>query len=375
LQRAVGQRLAAGEQPTETMQMLAGLQRIEYVLVYADGPGVVLAGPAGDWTLTTDNRIVSTETGLPVVRLDDLVAVFRHVLESAEPRFGCLIKPRQQALARTQAFLNRSGKQPLRPGQRGTWLAELRGHLGEQDIEVYGLDPRTRAARVMLEADFRMKLIGMGLEEAVPGVQSYLDRIDVPPGEDPPPLGVLRWWFALDYDSVVANPRRTAFALRGQGMKVLSENERLAADGRRIHTGESEELNRRFAADFTRHFADLCRKYPVYAELRNLGDLALAAGVIREHHLLDANEERLGCFATDGAYAVALGLAPQTVETVINHRVIRRKHIIAGVSGGVAVDPMPLVEEDALGSAATDALEKAYQAARPEEPAARWWWD
>jgi hypothetical protein len=227
----------------------------------------------------------------------------------------------------------------------------------------------------MVEADFRMKLIGMGLEEAVPGVQSYLDRIDVPPGEDPPPLGVLRWWFALDYDSVVANPRRTAFALRGQGMKVLSENEQLAADGRRIHTGESEELNRRFAADFTRHFADLCRKYPVYAELRNLGDLALAAGVIREHHLLDANEERLGCFATDGAYAVALGLAPQTVETVINHRVIRRKHIIAGVSGGVAVDPMPLVEEDALGSAATDALEKAYQAARPEEPAARWWWD
>ena len=42
------------------------------------------------------------------------------------------------------------------------------GGGGKQDIEVYGLDPRTRAAQVIVEADYRMKLVGMGLEAGVP---------------------------------------------------------------------------------------------------------------------------------------------------------------------------------------------------------------
>ena len=58
-------------------------------------------------------------------------------------------------------------------------------------------------------------------------------------------------------------------------MKVESENEHLTAEGEQIHTGESDDLNRKFAHDFTAHFDALCRKYPIYAELRNLFDLAL----------------------------------------------------------------------------------------------------
>ena len=34
----------------------------------------------------------------------------------------------------------------------------------------------------MVEADYRMKLVGMGLEEGVLGVPSYLSMIRVPPG-------------------------------------------------------------------------------------------------------------------------------------------------------------------------------------------------
>lgn len=375
LARAVADRLADGQPPSETMQVLAGLQRIEYILAYPDDPGVVLVGPAGDWTLTADNRIVATDDGLPVVRLDDLVVVFRHVLHAAEPRFGCLIKPTQEALARTQQFLDKSSKKTLRPGQRSKWLAELRAQLGAQDIEVYGLDARTRAARVMIEADYRMKLVGMGLEEGVPGVTSYLAMIELPPGEAPPPLGVLRWWFALDYEAVVANPRRTAFVLRGQGIKVLSENERLAADGRRVHTGKSEELNRQFAARFTARFDALCRKYPIYAELRNLGDLALAAAVIREHDLLGTSRTDLGCFAPEGSFPVVLGLAPRHVQTVINHRVVRREHIIAGVSGGVAIAPEPWAAPGAVATEDSNRLDDVYHSATPNETTQRWWWD
>ena len=34
----------------------------------------------------------------------------------------------------------------------------------------------------MVEADYRMKLVGMGLEQGVPGVESYLASIELGPG-------------------------------------------------------------------------------------------------------------------------------------------------------------------------------------------------
>ena len=57
--------------------MLAGLYRIRCVFVYPDSGDIVLAGPAGDWRQGPEGTIVNAETGLPVLRLDDLVVVFR----------------------------------------------------------------------------------------------------------------------------------------------------------------------------------------------------------------------------------------------------------------------------------------------------------
>ena len=94
-------------------------------------------------------------------------------------------------------------------------------------------------------------------------------------------MGVLRWWFTLNYDAILTRDRM-AYEFRGQGVKVLSENEHLAAQGQRVHTGDSEPLNRQYAQSFTEHFAELCEKYPIYAELRNICDLALAAALVRE---------------------------------------------------------------------------------------------
>ena len=172
----------------------------------------------------------------------------------------------------------------------------------------------------MVEADYRMKLVGMGLEKGVPGVQSYLASISLAPGEPGPPMGVLRWWFTLNYDAVSASADRRAFALRGQGVKVESENEHLTAQGQRIHTGQSEELTRKFARDFTAHFDALCRKYPIYAELRNLFDLGLVCALVHEEGLADRVGWHLTCFGNPQAFAVELGEAPKEVQTVVDCR-------------------------------------------------------
>ncbi len=376
LEKAIQLRMAAGRQPTEAMRVLAGLERIQYVFAYPESGDLVLAGPAGDWRPDAEQRIVSADTGAPVVRLDDLVVVFRHMLGEEDARFGCAITPTREALKRTQEFLEKSKGRPLKPYQRDEWLEELRSQVGQQEIDVYGLDPQTRAARILVEADYRMKLVGMGLEEGVPGVESYLDLVKVPKGMAPPPMDVLRWWFTLNYDAVLASPDRRAFAIRGQGVKVLSENELLTAQGQRVHTGKSDELNRLFAQSFTKHFGDLCDKYPVYAELRNIFDLALVGALLRGEGLADQAEWPMAWLGDAEAFPVERGTAPEKVETVINHRIVNRIHILAGVSGGVRVDPGSLVSREAIQLDRDGRLTRQRSAAEvPRLPDDAWWWD
>ena len=379
LEKHVQLRLAVGRQPTEAMQVLAGLRRIKYVFVYPESGDLVLAGPAGDWRIGEQGHIVGTDSGQPVLRLDDLVVVFRRMMHGPEARFGCAITPTQDALARAKAFLSEPPKTFNRPAERQAWVQRLRSALGRQQIEVYGLDPRTRAARLMVEADYRMKLVGMGLEEGVPGVQSYLDSIKVAADQAPPPLGVLRWWFTLDYDALLGAEDYRAFEIRGQGLQVLSENEHLTAQGKRVHTGKSEALNRQFARSFTENFAELCEKYPVYAELRNLCDLALVGALIRQQDLAGQSGWHMTCFNDDRAYRIELGTAPKEVETVANYRVVqagRKIHTITGVSGGVRVDPAGLVAREAIEIDRYGSLANRRSSAAPGElPPEAWWWD
>jgi hypothetical protein len=375
LEKQVQLCLAAGRQPSEEMQVLAGLQRIKYVFVYPESGDIVVAGPAGDWTTGPEGAVISRDSGAPLLRLDDLVVVLRHMMSGPDAKFGCLITPRKEALARARQFIDQSGRRPI----TAEWMKQLRTQLGRQDIEVYGLDPRTRAARVMVEADYRMKLVGWGLEEGVQGVDSCLNLIQVRPGETPPPMGVIRWWFALNYEAITASKDRQAFAIRGQGVKVLSEDEKLTAEGEQVHTGQSEGLSREFAQRFTAHFEALCRKYPIYAELRNLCDLALIGALVREEDLAGRNGWHMTCFGDTAAYQVELAEAPKEVDTIANYRVIqqaRQKHTIVGVSGGVSVQPAALVKRRAIETESYPALENQRSTVVPKKVQGdAWWWD
>ncbi|HEX5445215.1 MAG TPA: DUF1598 domain-containing protein, partial [Pirellulales bacterium] len=322
LEREIQLRLAAGRPLDEEMHVLAGLQRIQYISAYPETGDLVIAGPAGDWTLDRENRLVSTESGSPVVQLDDLVTILRHTFSSRNGEFGCSINPTEAGLAKVKAFLEASSGKPLKPGQRGKWLKQVRDQLGRQDVEVYHIDPHSRVASVIVEADYRMKLVGIGLEEGTLDVPSYLKMIKVKSGEAARPLDVLRWWFTINYDALLTNPDRDVFEIRGQGVKVLSESEFLTATGQQVHTGQSDPLNAQFAHNFTKHFAALAAKYPVYADLRNIYDLALATSLIKTEGLADRAGWHMVCFRDPNQYQVARGQAPKSVETVINHRVV-----------------------------------------------------
>ena len=378
LERHAQMRWAKGQRPDEQMRVLAGLTKIQYLMVFPETGDVVIAGPAEDWVQDaegSENRIVGRESRKPILQLDDLVVVLRNAF-SESGRFGCSINPRREKLASVREFLSESSKRSLKPAERDEWLTELRERLGPQDIEVSGIDPRTRAARVLIEADYRMKMVGMGLEPGTLGVTSYLDSLDVKPSDSPLPLDVLRWWFTLNYDSLKTTDERDVFEILGPGVKVLSENELLTQGGERVHTGNATNTNRLFTQSFTKQFAELAIKYPIYAELRNIFDLALVAAVIREEDLAGRCAWHQPFFGPRGEYQVALGIAPKQVESVINHRLVNRKHLVVGVSGGVSVDTHSLVQSAAMKTDTYRLLSVTRTDALPPElPLQAWWWD
>ena len=365
---------AQGRAPSEAMQTLAGLKRIKYILVYPDSGDIVLAGPAGDWRRDAEGRFID-EAGAPVLNLDDLVVSLRNAY-SELGRFGCSINPRQDNLAAAKAVNEEWSQQALKPGQREKWLSEFKAAMGRQDIEVYGVDRRTHLGRVLIEADYRMKLVGIGLEEGTIGVQSYLSTIEIGKDGKAPPMNVLRWWFTLNYDALSATAGRDAFELRGPGVKVLSENELLTERGERVHTGESDVLTRKFAESFTKHFDKLSTKYPIYAELRNVFDMALVSAVVHSNDLPGQVGWHMTHFGPGGEFQPQLGQAPTEVESVMNHRVIGGRHVIAAVSGGVRVDARDLAAKEAIKTDTYGQMAGDRRASTPKElPRRAWWWD
>lgn len=376
LEREIQMRVAAGKPIDDAMMLLAGLQRIEYLFVYPETGDLVVAGPADGWRLDAEGRIVGNVSGRPVVRLEDLVVLLRHLDVSQAGRFGCSITPTQASLARTQEFAAESAKTPLKSGKgpREAWLAKLRDTLGPQDITVSGVDPRTRVARVLVEADYRMKLVGIGLESGTVNVPSYLDMIQVKAGQAPPALDVLRWWFTMNYDAVQCDKSRESFGWRGQGVRVQCENELLDDEGKRIHTEQANQWNRAFAENFTKNFAALSDKYPIYAELQNVFDLALVATIIKHEKLDDRLNWHALTFRDPSQVVVSLEPAPRQVQTVLNHRVVNQKDILAAISGGVSAEPVEIV--NTLKTESDGQLDSRHKYIEPTKVADKqWWWD
>lgn len=383
LEKAAHQLAAKGQPITEVMRNLAGIYEIKYLLVYPESGDIVIAGPAGPWQEDSDGRSINVATGRPTLQLDDLVVCLRNAWDK-DGKFGCSINPRKRNLAATREFLATTTLKGSR------WSKEIQKHMGFQDIEVFGIDSQTHTARVLVEADYRMKLIGMGLEESIPEVPSYLDRIKIDEDGKLPPTDVVRWWFTQDEAEVTADESRSVFSFEGQGVQVLSENEFISRTGDRIHTGKSNPPTEGFARDFTKHFDRLAKRYPVYNQLKNVFDLALVASLIRKEDLdertnwnrtffdLSNVRERQGLLAYQVKKDPALA---RQVDSVLNEKILKQrienklvKHRLVGVSGGIKYDVNTVLSKDYANDDSRE-LTAASKEATPGVESLMWWWD
>ena len=82
---------------------------------------------------------------------------------------------RPKACSGCSSFLPAIGSRAT-PGDTEMIVNGLRTNLGMQNIRIGGVRPNTHFAQVLLECDYRMKLIGIGMEKPPVKIASYVDR-------------------------------------------------------------------------------------------------------------------------------------------------------------------------------------------------------
>ncbi|MCE9604796.1 MAG: DUF1598 domain-containing protein [Planctomycetia bacterium] len=373
LEQAVEAQAANDRKPTDEMKYLAGLTRIKYVFCYPDSGDIVIAGPAEGWVDDLSGRTIGLTTGRPVLELQDLVAAMRAYApgQNGGPVVGCSIDPTQEGLQRMQEFLRNLGGQAT-PNDTQFIVDGLRTNLGLQTVRIMGVAPTTHFAQVLVEADYRMKLIGVGLEPPQVKMTTFIDKADPSMARN----ALFRWFFVPDYKCVRVSEDGQAMELVGDGVKLVDEKEVVLADGKRsVAAGEKNRASLLFTTAFTAKYAELAARKPIYAQLRNLIDLTVAAAFMQQHDYYGKTERPMTTFLSEEKFPIQTYTAPVQVDTVVTS-VWKGNRLLTPVAGGVTIQPRQALAtdnqlEDQEGKIAQARKQVSLQNLKPGQ----WWWD
>lgn len=364
---------ANGGVMTDEMRYLAGLLRLRYVFLYPESGDIVIAGPAEGWAPESDGRMTGLRTSRPVLQLQDLVVALRAFppSQAKTPMVGCSIDPTQEGLASMQQFLRSTGRYAT-PAQTQYLANGLRSSLGLQKVRIDGVPADTRFAQVLVEADYRMKMIGIGLER--PKVRGLTSFVDLANPTQVSRNALSRWYFVPEYECVRASDDGMAMELVGDGVKLVGEQELVSAGGDRSASALSSRASKAFVTSFTKAYPQLAAASPVYAELRNLIDMLVAAAYIQHEDMYHKAGWDMTLLGDEGTFPVRLYNAPTQVESAVN-AVWKGNKLMTPIGGGVqieaemALDPQNVLEDEASRVAG---LRKQTEINLAE---GQWWWD
>ncbi|HVX59244.1 MAG TPA: DUF1598 domain-containing protein [Pirellulales bacterium] len=248
LDEAIRECVRKDEPLPDDIKYLAGLQRIEYIFVYPEQNDIVLAGYGEGWQVDQRGNIVGVNTGRAVMLLDDLLVALRTAERAARGGITCSIDPTKEGLARLQSA---TGSLALLGSNPKLVARRIEQELGPQTVTIGGVPTFSHFARVLLAADFRMKRLGMGFEPSpVRGLPSYLNLLK---GHAKAAMQNLlpRWWLTTDYEPLLTDGEGLAWQLRGPGVKAMTEDDFVDAQGNRRQTGKANPQAQRWADAMT----------------------------------------------------------------------------------------------------------------------------
>jgi hypothetical protein len=367
LEAACEKLVSAGKPIPPEMFYLAGLHRIDYVFVYPEEGDVVVAGPAESFEMDSGGSVVGVASGRAALRLDDLIVALRSVPQSR--RLYCSIDPQKDRLAAMQRFIKQNSF-PATTAVIKRRYARMREILGPQVVSVDGVPADSHFARVMVAADYRMKLISIGLEKPpVKGLPSHLAMLRGGGNT------MQRWWFTPLYDAFQTNEDGTAYQFNGQRAQLMSEQEFVDAAGNRSRANFTKTSTQRFSKNFTEKFPELVERVPVFGELSNLIDLAVLAALLAKEQIPERIGWRQAFFSDTERAALAKAHVPKQVDSMMNYKAIGGgRSLIALIGGGVNISPQRTLRRIEFERDTKRTLLNTRTKAKPADPA-RWWWD
>lgn len=373
LEALVNQRNASGQGLTDDMRYLAGLTRIRNVFVFPESGEIVISGPAEGFVPNVASRMVGVFTGRATLELQDLVVALRAFPPAGQATEVLMVSidPSKEGLASLQQFLiDIQGR--ITPADAERIALGLKQRLGLQTIQILGVSPKTHFAQVMVEADYRMKLIGIGLETSPAKIRSYVDRANP---RNVSRNAIQRWYFTPNYDCLLMSPDALAVELQGDGVQLVSEDQMVQASGGRVATGRVDPASQAFVKNFTERYPDLARGEPVYAQLRNLIDMAIAAAFIQKHDFYGRAHWKMEVFGSEDKFPVETYPAPTHVDSVVNV-VWKGMTLMTPIGGGISIRPQEALSSEHLRTDDEGTLKKQRSSITIDGRAKdQWWWD
>ncbi len=364
LEAALATQLQNKEPIPDEMRYLAGLQRIRYVFVYPDRQDVVLAGPGEGWKVDARGNVVGLTTGRPVLLLDDLLVALRSAVAEPRQNITCSIDPTAEGMKRLQAFVSRL----TTIGDPRATTQAIEQQLGPQTVTVTGVPASSHLGRVLVAADYRMKRLAMQFDPSpIAGLSGYLSMI--PSGGRGMNNMAPRWWLSTDYLPLLRDDAGLAWELQGPGVKVLSEEEFIGNDGSRTSANRVNPHAQRWAENMTRKYDELSSKDTIFAELRNVMDLAvISALLVREQLPQKASLSMPLLLDNQRLPTDDYGVATQTPS--ISSAVHKGSSWVISVSGGVEIQSQNVAARQAKKPELSQLQQQQGVA-----DAKRWWWN
>ena len=120
LEEAISEAHRTGKQLPAEVQYMAGLQRVEFVLLSPETNDIILAGLAEGWKVSADGSIVGVTTNRPVIHLEDFLVAMRSV-DAANQGSGISVSidPTQEGTQRlTQFYAELSKRREFNPSMK-----------------------------------------------------------------------------------------------------------------------------------------------------------------------------------------------------------------------------------------------------------------
>ncbi len=356
----------AGQPLSPEVRFMAGLQRIEYVILAPESNDIIIGGPAEGLKVNADGSVVGSVTGAPAIHLEDFLSAIRSS-EAARTGYGISVSidPTETGTQAYQKLMQTIRTQNV--SFRPEMSREIERTMGDHLVSLTGVPEDSRFAQVLVAADYKMKRLSMGFEKSpVDGMPSVMEMAAAKKADMT--NAAPRFWMECNYQPVAKSEDAKVWQIRGQAVKAMTEESRFDKDGKRTLTGKKNAFATKWADSMTEKFEELSQKEPSFRELRNVMDMSVIAAIIDRENLLEKAQLEIPAILGQSDLQTPSWNVPQKVPTQCSY-IHSGKAWLISASGGVQLDPWGVAQNEEV----VPQLNEMAQ--HKSAGATQWWWN